>query len=204
MDSEILYVEALQHLLKEKNLQISTADAIRIVYGKSFPSVYEQVKRRFPNVFATMESMEKPLRSHFLNIRGTRDVRIESSIELLKKLSTNYPVCIVSGNTRHDVELAVDQMDIRSNIQFSISCEDYSHTKPHPQCFILAAKKLKLPPHRCMVFEDAAAGIQAAKNAGMFCIALQRKNTPQQDTSNADEVLDDLSEFDIKKWSRAV
>ncbi len=195
MDSEVLYVEAVQLVLQDKNLYISPEDAMSIVYGKAWPSVYAEVNMQFPGVFPTIESMEKPLREHFLRLRNSKDVRIKSSIELLRKLSQDFPVCIVSGSAGKDVEDSIALMGIESNLAFYLSCEDYAPGKPDPACYRLAADKLGVVAEQCLVFEDSTAGIQAAKQVGMYCIALKRRGAPEQDTSDADETLEDLADF---------
>jgi beta-phosphoglucomutase len=50
--------------------------------------------------------------------------------------------------------------------------EDTQRGKPDPQVFLVAAEKLGAPPRRCLVMEDAIAGVQAAKAGGMKCIAV--------------------------------
>jgi beta-phosphoglucomutase len=52
------------------------------------------------------------------------------------------------------------------------SCEDTQRGKPDPQVFQVAAHKLGVAPARCLVMEDAPAGVQAAKAGGMKCIAV--------------------------------
>lgn len=47
-----------------------------------------------------------------------------------------------------------------------------SKAKPDPEVFLLAAQELGLPPENCVVFEDAKAGIEAAKRAGMRCVGV--------------------------------
>jgi HAD superfamily hydrolase (TIGR01509 family) len=46
------------------------------------------------------------------------------------------------------------------------------HKKPSPEIYLTAAEKLNIPPSRCLVIEDAVNGVQAAKAAGMYCMAL--------------------------------
>ena len=53
-----------------------------------------------------------------------------------------------------------------------VGLEDVLHPKPHPEMFLLAAKKLGVKPSECIVFEDSLAGVTAARSAGMGCIAL--------------------------------
>lgn len=70
--------------------------------------------------------------------------------------------------------------------------------KPKPYIYIEAAKRLQVSASQCLVFEDTAAGIQAAASAGMIAIAVPNSFTTQQDFSLAKEVLPsdaDLSRF---------
>jgi beta-phosphoglucomutase len=47
-----------------------------------------------------------------------------------------------------------------------------THSKPDPEIFLLAAKKLNVSPEDCLVFEDAEAGVEAALAAGMKCVGI--------------------------------
>jgi len=53
-----------------------------------------------------------------------------------------------------------------------VTADDVEHGKPAPDCFLMAAKILDVPPTDCLVWEDAPAGIAAAKAAGMECIVI--------------------------------
>jgi sugar-phosphatase len=53
-----------------------------------------------------------------------------------------------------------------------ICAEDVSHGKPSPDVYLMAAEALGLPPSKCLVIEDAPAGIQAARAAGIRVVAL--------------------------------
>lgn len=52
-----------------------------------------------------------------------------------------------------------------------------THTKPDPEIFLLAAKKLNVLPSQCLVYEDAEAGVDAALAAGMKCVGVGSPNT---------------------------
>lgn len=55
-----------------------------------------------------------------------------------------------------------------------VSAEDVTRGKPDPQVFLAAGERLGVPPDRCIVVEDAAVGVQAARSAGMRCIGVSR------------------------------
>jgi beta-phosphoglucomutase-like phosphatase (HAD superfamily) len=57
----------------------------------------------------------------------------------------------------------------------------------------MAANKLNVEPRNCIVIEDAVAGIRAAKNCGIYCIAVTN-TCPKQDLAEADMVVDRLDE----------
>ena len=195
-DTETLYVDAWRQAYEEKGCDVSRDEACEMVYGRAKDDVYASFRARFPDAYPTLESLESPLAGHFQNLRSTRDIRIPASIELLNRLADRCPVAVVSGNSRQDVAEAVAHLGIGSKLAFYLGCEDYSPGKPAPACFLLAARRLQLPPEECLVFEDSEAGVRAAKAAGMTCVALQRPGSPKQDLSPADRVLVDLAEYD--------
>jgi beta-phosphoglucomutase len=61
--------------------------------------------------------------------------------------------------------------------------------KPKPYIYLEAAKRLGLSPAECLVFEDTAAGVQAAVGAGMRVIAVPNSYTREHDFSGAEQVL---------------
>ena len=95
-------------------------------------------------------------------------------------------------------------MGIFTRFRDIVSAEDVHHGKPDPQVFLLAASKLGRPPHRCIVFEDAHVGIEAARNAGMKVVAVASTNKAET-LAHADRVvhrLDELSLDELAAWFR--
>jgi beta-phosphoglucomutase len=80
---------------------------------------------------------------------------------------------IGSSAPRANVELILRLTQTASYFQSLIGMEDVQRGKPDPQVFLTAAAQLHIPPERCIVLEDAVAGIQAAKAGGMKCIAVR-------------------------------
>lgn len=70
------------------------------------------------------------------------------------------------------------------------------NSKPHPEIFLRAAAKLDTPPSHCMVLEDAAAGVTAAKAAKMRCIGVGEKHL----LSKADIVVSDFDDSRLREW----
>ncbi|HDP35733.1 MAG TPA: HAD family phosphatase [Candidatus Hydrogenedentes bacterium] len=195
VDTEILWVEAMELLAREHGYPISRDQSLEMVYGVSWPEVYARFRKQFPALRWSLDEMGELLAPHFLRLRDSRDVRIESSIALLRVLAKDHPVAVVSGSYRSDVAAAVAIMDIGGLIHFYLGHEDYHPGKPHPACYLSAAERAGVLPEHCVVFEDSNAGICAAKDAGMYGVALARPGRPVQDYSRADLVMSDLSGF---------
>ena len=71
------------------------------------------------------------------------------------------------------------------------------HPKPHPEVFLNGAKALNLAPTECIVFEDAASGITAAKAGGFITIAVGNPNIAEM----ADTYFNDLTEFSLEAYA---
>jgi HAD superfamily hydrolase (TIGR01509 family) len=200
LDSEILWVEAIRQALEERGRPVSPARALELVYGKAWSDIYGRIVQEYGDAYPSRAAMTERTRVLFEELRRTRDIRIESSIELLARLGARHPVAIVSGSTRRMIAESIAFMGVEKFVRLFVGAEDYPVGKPDPACFLIAARQLGAAPAACVVFEDSAAGVRAAKAAGMACIALRRPGRPVQDLSGADEILPDLGEFRAEKY----
>lgn len=195
LDSEILWVEATAATLRGYDETLSYDEVLDLVYGKSWNDVFRGIRRRFPSVKKSLPELEVEMRRHFTVLRDSRDVCIGGSINLLCRLASEAPVCIVSGSPREDLDAAVELMQIGPCLSFTLAAEDYDPGKPDPAGFLAAARRLEVTPAECLVFEDSCAGVAAARAAGMRCVALARSGAPVQDVKDADLVMGDLEAF---------
>lgn len=83
---------------------------------------------------------------------------------------------VASSGPPENVDFVLDGLKIRSYFHAAVHGRDVERGKPDPAVFVLAAKKLNLARERCVVIEDAPAGIEAARGAGIQCIALLTSN----------------------------
>jgi beta-phosphoglucomutase family hydrolase len=95
--------------------------------------------------------------------------------EVLEQIRLHHgriPFAVVSGSTRESVVKSLDALGILSLFDTLVCAGDYARGKPDPEPFLLAATRLGVDPARCLVFEDAEVGIQAATAAGMSSIRI--------------------------------
>ncbi|MCK4869545.1 MAG: HAD family phosphatase [Gammaproteobacteria bacterium] len=131
---------------------------------------------------------------HYLELISQGELKIfHSTINLIYELAKNNIKLAVASSSR-SVHHILEQADIHNLFHTVISGNDTSQGKPHPESFLLAANGLKLNPENCVVFEDAKAGVEAAKSGGFLCIGIDRKNKPEH-FSKADLKVTDLKEI---------
>lgn len=200
LDSEILWCKSMHRLMADRGLPVTESYACELVYGRAWRDVLKRLRTDYPEIKGDDWVIEQESQRYYDELHATVDIRIHSSISLLKRLAKQHPVAIVSGSTRRQIANAVKLMEIHEHLQFYLGNEDYPFGKPDPSGFLLAAKHFGVPPEHCLVFEDSSAGVRAAKAANMHCIALRRKGLPIQDLSIADEILSDLADFNAQAY----
>lgn len=85
---------------------------------------------------------------------------------------------VASSAPGRNVEVVLEALGLAPYFQAVVAAEDVRRGKPDPEVFLRAATRLGLPPSRCIVVEDVAAGIEAARRAGMRSIGLSRCGAP--------------------------
>jgi beta-phosphoglucomutase len=89
---------------------------------------------------------------------------------------------IALGSASKNAPLILDRLGIAGLFDAIVDGSKVSKSKPDPEVFLAGAAALGAPPGRCVVFEDAAAGIEAAKRAGMYAVGIgAREALPEAD-----------------------
>ena len=94
---------------------------------------------------------------------------VESLISDFRSLK--LPIALVSASPRRIMDVALDVLP-SGFFDFSISSDDVERTKPHPDPYLLAAKKIGVDIHNCLVIEDSMTGITSARAAGAWILAV--------------------------------
>jgi beta-phosphoglucomutase family hydrolase len=97
--------------------------------------------------------------------------------ELLQSLKNeNIPRALGSSTPRENLDALFAVTGFDSFFDAVVCGSDVSRGKPDPEVFLTGAQKLGLPPERCIVIEDAFAGIEAARRAGMKVVGVATTN----------------------------
>lgn len=102
------------------------------------------------------------------------------------------PLAVASSAPRVNIEQILCSAGLESDFQAALAAEDVTRHKPFPDVFRAAAQRLGVEPARAWVFEDSHHGLEAARAAGIFAIAVATTHA-EEDLALADVVYPDLS-----------
>ena len=136
--------EILPILMKETNVQIPEEEWDNFINKKR--EYYRSIVelKYYPNVFNVITELRK---------RGLK-------------------TALVTASARKNMEKAIPE-DKRILFDVILTAENFHKAKPNPDPYLEAQKKLKVEINECLVIENAPLGIEAAKNAGMICVAVE-------------------------------
>ena len=131
--------------------------------------------------------------------KGTLKDGAEHAIALCA--ARGLPMAVASSSQYRLIETALDHFDLRRHFVLVHSAEDEAYGKPHPAVFLTTAAELGVVPRGCLVWEDAPAGVLAAKAASMACIAVPEEGEETHPAFGlADAVLGSLLQMDDTRW----
>lgn len=99
--------------------------------------------------------------------------QLQAVPEVLEHIEDQFgliPFAVVSGSTRDSVVALLESLKILDRFDTLVCAGDYAKSKPDPEPFLTAARRLGVAPESCLVFEDTAMGIEAATAAGMASV----------------------------------
>ena len=171
VDSEPIHEMSFLELWKEMGYKDN--------HGIHFPDFYGRSDRVLWETFIEKHHPPQPL-EELLGLREERLVQMlrdkqpifNGVTELVQRLANRFPLAVGSGSAHRIIDEVLAMRDLSLYFQCTVSSEDVKQTKPAPDIFLLAAKRLGVEPTKCCVIEDTVSGIQAANAAGMTVLAI--------------------------------
>lgn len=90
--------------------------------------------------------------------------------DFARRVAKTHPVSVASGGPKLVVKRSLELAGLSDIFKVVVTADDVVHGKPAPDMFLLAAQQMGVPASKCLVFEDAVPGFQAAAAAGMQCV----------------------------------
>lgn len=147
---------------------------------------------------AELEKAAARKQNYFLKFLKTEGVKVyRDTLNLINRLKNNHLKVAVISSSKNCLYI-LKKAKLVNLFEVIITGNDVKKGKPHPDVFLLAAKKLGLRPRECVVFEDAVLGIKAAKRAKMKTVGVDRHRRSEK-LKQADLVTNNLRLISISK-----
>ena len=195
-DSSEFHWQSWCDVLAAENVQITKADFLA-----SFGQRNSEILTRWLGAHAEAEQIRRIGDAKEVSYRAMIEAAglepLPGAGEWVRRLhAAGWRQAIASSAPRHNVAVMRRVLGFAELIEDYVGAEDVSAGKPHPEVFLMAARHLGVPPERCIVVEDADAGIEAARRAGMRSIYVGPRTNEQADLAvrSLTELADDAFE----------
>jgi len=116
--------------------------------------------------------------------------------ELVRRLSARFKMGIVTSSLTEHFRVIHRDSGLLEYFDFVLTREDYELSKPNPEPYLKALARSKAGPEDCVVVEDSARGLAAARAAGIRCIVVPHDFTRGSDFSGAHAVIPSLQQLE--------
>jgi mannitol-1-/sugar-/sorbitol-6-/2-deoxyglucose-6-phosphatase len=199
IDSEPLWHIAEVEIFGELGVPLDRAQT-RSTKGMPIPEVTTYWYERFPWNGNTPAEVADQVVDRVTQLILEQAEPMPGARELVVGLAEVGPVALASSSPKRLIDAVLGSLDLLDVLELRCSAEDEAFGKPHPAVFIAAAQRMGIQPDRCVVIEDAPAGVLAAKAARMACVAIpeaSERTHPQ--ILIADLVVESLREVDAAR-----
>ena len=120
-----------------------------------------------------LEKMADVKNEYYLNLCDSLGIQdVLPGVLLTIQQCVERGIKIGVGSASKNAKIVLNKLGIHHLFDVVVDGTMVKHSKPNPEVFIQAANKLNIPTHSCVVFEDAQAGVEAGKRAGMFTVGV--------------------------------
>ncbi|HKP53195.1 MAG TPA: HAD-IA family hydrolase [Chloroflexia bacterium] len=186
VDSE-LHWKSLEGFFLQSLVQGWDAEAQSKIIGISVHDLYKMLVEQY----GLAKSKDEFLALYYDMAREIYEQRaslLPGFLDLLRALrEAGVPLALASSSPMSWIDMVLDRFGLREEFRVAVSADELEGPgKPSPAIYLLTARKLGVPPERCVVIEDSTHGVLSAKRAGMYCIGFQNGFNDEQDLSVAD------------------
>lgn len=196
IDSEPFYAQGVIDCFKHFEIEIIPTE-VQNLAGAS-PKQYDEILK---NICTSKKLDYESFNSYFMNYNSNLVVPYEELVfpevkDQIKKLyDLGYLLAIASSSNLSDIRSFVATNKLDKYIKVLQSGEQLQESKPNPEIYLNTISMLNVPIDQCIAVEDSEIGIQAAKSAGLTCIARvdNRFNFNQNQADYFIDSLDDIN-----------
>ncbi|RAK70187.1 HAD family hydrolase [Hymenobacter edaphi] len=196
VDTEPLHHDAFFRHFAELGLLISDTEYATFL-GSSTTNMYQRLKQEYGLTQEVPELVRRKRELFGVAFEANTTLTLlPGALDLVLDLHrAGVPLQLASSASHETINRVFTRFALYPYFDNMVSGEDFPQSKPNPAIFLQAAQMAGVVPKHCLVIEDSANGVTAAKAAGMFCIGYRSEHSSGQDLHHADFVVADLTQL---------
>ena len=198
VDSEPIYAEIEKKQFQRYGISVPEEEHQQYL-GTSTESMWKEIAKRY-SINEPLESLiAEHQKASFRYFEAMEQIPVMPGlIEILDKLAAkNYSLAVASSSAPEIIELILEKTGLRKYFREVVSAKEAGKSKPEPDIFLLAARKLGAKSSNCLIIEDSAIGIEAAHRARMCVIAYQSPGADPQKQKEADAIINNYAQLEM-------
>ncbi|MGA8848258.1 MAG: HAD-IA family hydrolase [Dehalococcoidia bacterium] len=194
-DSYSFHLVAWQETFAKRRIKFTKEDFTKLFGTRNDFIARSVMGRELPERDAKIVVQEK---EETFRRKATGNIKpLPGAVGLLNALKKgSFKLGLASSAPKENIDLVLSELNLSGIFDCVVFGQEVSESKPSPQIYLLAAKKLKVATNDCVVIEDSPMGVKAAKTAGMKCLAITNTH-PREEFEEADKVVDSLENVDL-------
>lgn len=199
VDSYQAHFESWQLACRECGLEMTQGQFIA-TFGRTSREIIVDLWGHQVATPAAVAKLDDRKEALFRELLNRNFPGMDGAADLIDSLDhAGFRLAVGSSGPPDNVYLVLDQLQRRKFFHAIVTGVDVQRGKPDPQVFLLAAQRAGVAPQRCVVIEDAPAGVAAAHAAGMKCVAIASTGRVRESLVAAELVIDSLRELNPQR-----
>lgn len=198
VESEDAHIKAEKQIMLERGVNISS-DELHEYTGSTAHFMFAKLREKY-KLKDSVEALETKKEMILLKLVQNDIEPVAGVLILIKRLNLrNIKLAVASGSSKQVINCLLEKLQIATLFDAVVGAGDVQRSKPAPEIFLAAARRLNVRSEECVVIEDANLGVQAAKQAGMKCVGYKNLHSGNQDLSEADFIIDSFLDLNIDR-----
>ncbi len=197
-NTEELYQDVGSEILRRRG-KVFGADLLDAMMGRP-ADVSLQLMIDWHGLDSTVDELAAETDEIFATLLDERLAVMPGLLPLLAKLEeTGLPKAIATSSGPDFAARVLAKFDLARRFKFILTCDDIRQGKPHPEIYLLAARRFGFEPRELLVLEDSQNGCLSAIAAGTLAVAVPAGHSRRHDFSGAALIADSLA--DARLWT---
>lgn len=176
------------HLVLARRGKAMTRELLQQMMGRRAPEALQHMID-YHSLSDTVPGLIDETRTMFAELAVDRLAPMPGLYTLLERIETRGLVKgVATSSGRRYLEEILNRFELLERFHMTLTAEDVTHGKPHPEIYLTAAERLGVAPHEMLVLEDSHAGTTAGVSARAVVVSVPNDHSRHQDFSHATHV----------------